>query len=70
MRYLYTISGHYYFRTNMDDVKESLVDEITGHEREGETRGRYSKYDLKIKLKAISKVDYDLDFSRVKYPFP
>jgi integrase len=58
------------FLTNTDGVKDSLVDEITGHAHEGETRGRYSEYNLQNKFKAISKVDYGLDFSLVKYPFP
>lgn len=56
--------------TNMEPpLPDALVDEITGHARVGETRGRYSSYSLPIKYDAISKVDYGLDFSRVKYPF-
>jgi integrase len=57
------------FLTNTPGVDDSLVDEITGHASEGVTRGRYSQYNLQNKFEAISKVDYGLDFSRVKYPF-
>lgn len=57
------------FLENTPGVKESVVDEITGHVREGETRSRYNIYNLQNKFEAIAKVDYGLDFSRVKYPF-
>jgi integrase len=56
------------FLTNLPNIKESLVDEITGHVREGETRGRYAQYSLQIKYDAIASVDYGLDFSHVQYP--
>lgn len=61
------------FTTTLSDIKgveDSLVDEITGHARLGETYGRYHKgYSIKTKHNAIKQLDYGINFSRLKFPF-
>lgn len=59
------------FITNLkeQDVSESLVAEITGHVVEGMTYGRYGKaYSVKTKLEGVTKVNYNIDLSHLKFP--
>ena len=57
------------FTTALKDalVKDSIIDEITGHSAKGESLERYAKtYQPAVPLEAIKKVDYGLDLTAIR----